>query len=100
MDTTNGKNRKDLSPKYYCKDCGKEISKGSMRCVQCDAKHRIIKEKDMLVTRNELKTLIREKPFTQIGQQFQVSDNAIRKWCDKYHLPRTKKEINSYADEE
>jgi len=39
-------------------------------------------------------------PFTQIGKEFNVTDNAIRKWCDKYKLPRTKKEINKYTDEE
>lgn len=38
--------------------------------------------------------------FTAIGKMFNVSDNAIRKWCDAEHLPRTKKEINSYSDEE
>jgi hypothetical protein len=29
-----------------------------------------------------------------------IDGNAIRKWCDKYNLPRTKKEIKSYSDEE
>lgn len=50
------------------------------------------------VSRNELKQLIRCKPFTQIGKQFSVTDNAIRKWCDRYGLPRTKKEIDKYTD--
>jgi hypothetical protein len=47
-----------------------------------------------------LKKLIRTKPFTQIGKQFNVSDNAIRKWCDNYNLPRKVNEIKSYSDEE
>lgn len=25
---------------------------------------------------------------------------VIAKWCDKYNLPRTKKEINTYSDKE
>lgn len=29
-----------------------------------------------------------ETPFTQIAKQFEVSDNAIRKWCNRYNLPR------------
>ena len=37
--------------------------------------------------------MIRTMPFTVIGQQFGVSDNAIRKWCKKYNLPSTKEEI-------
>ena len=44
--------------------------------------------------------MIRTLPFTQIGTKYGVTDNAIRKWCDKYELPRTKKEIVSYSDEE
>ena len=28
------------------------------------------------------------------------TDNAIRKWCDFYKLPRTKGEINFYSDED
>jgi uncharacterized protein YjcR len=44
--------------------------------------------------------MIRVMPFTQIGEQFGVKDNSIRKWCDSMNLPRTKKEINSYSNEE
>ena len=51
-------------------------------------------------TREELKKLIREVPFIQIGKIYGVSDNSIRKWCDFEKLPRTKKAINSYSDEE
>ena len=54
----------------------------------------------MLVTREELKELIRTKPFTQIGKQFNVSDNAIRKWCGKFNLPRKSTEIKEITDEE
>jgi uncharacterized protein YjcR len=40
--------------------------------------------------RDELKQLIRTLPFTKIGKMFGVSDNAIRKWCNAYNLPRKK----------
>ena len=85
----------------YCIDCGTIISKNSLRCVKCLNKY--VKQKALetsLVTREELKNLIRTIPFTQIGNKFNVTDNAIRKWCDKFNLPCTKKEINSYSDEE
>jgi hypothetical protein len=29
-----------------------------------------------------------------------VTDNAVRKWCDKYKLPRKVSEIKNYTDEE
>ena len=54
----------------------------------------------MPVTREELKQLIRTQTFVSIGQQFNMSDNAIRKWCIKYNLPSKKKDISPYSDEE
>lgn len=44
-------------------------------------------------TRFELIELILTKPFTQIGKEFGVSDNAVRKWCKSETLPYRKKEI-------
>lgn len=87
---------KPVIQKYYCQDCGQEISRGCTRCITCENKNRI---KEVPISRDNLKELIRNKPFTQIGEQFGVSDNAIRRWCVKYQLPRTKKEISSYTDE-
>lgn len=52
------------------------------------------------ISRDELKLLIRTTPFIKIGRRFGVSDNAIRKWCDKYKLPRKVSEIHKYTDEE
>lgn len=51
-------------------------------------------------SREELKDIIRTSPFTSIGKKYNVSDNAIRKWCDSYGLPRKKSIINSYSDKE
>lgn len=99
--------RKDLIQKNTCKKCGKEISKKSTYCIKCYKvieKEKAIKNKknyqNPRVTREELKKLIREEPFTKIGNEYGFSDNAIRKWCKNYSLPYTKKEINSYNDEE
>ena len=102
LETTGSRNpqRKIFAKKYYCKDCGKEISKGSLRCVSCESKHRTISLEDMPVTREELKNLIRTMPFTKIGVKFGVTDNAIRKWCDKFNLPRKVSDIKQYSDEE
>ena len=52
------------------------------------------------ISKEELKQLIRTTPFIEIGKQFGVSDNAIRKWCDKYKLPRKVSEIHNITDEE
>ena len=100
LPTTGSRNRKNVREHFYCIDCGKEVSKNSTRCMACAAKYRIIPEEEMPVSREELKVLIRTKPFTQIGKQFGVSDNAVRKWCDKYGLPRKVNDIKQYSDEE
>lgn len=50
--------------------------------------------------REVLKEMIRNKPFTQIGNEYGVSDNAIRKWCLQYNLPSKKKDINLLSEEE
>jgi hypothetical protein len=40
------------------------------------------------------------KPFTTIAKEYGVSDNAVRKWCDFYNLPRKKGEISKYTNED
>ena len=83
--------------KNYCPTCGKEITWDAYYCADCWAKQQRIVDRP---NREQLKKLIRTTPFTKIGEMFNVSDNAIRKWCDTEHLPRTKREINSYSDDE
>ena len=86
----------------HCIDCGTLIWRGSVRCKACESERRIKenKEKNNRPSREELKKLIRSMPFTTIGTKYGVTDNAIRKWCDSEELPRTKKEINSFSDED
>jgi hypothetical protein len=43
--------------------------------------------------REELKNLIRNFPFTEIGKMYKVTDNAVKKWCKKFNLPSRKKDI-------
>lgn len=83
--------------KFYCKDCGCEITAGSKRCVPCNNKLLRVAERP---DRETLKSLIRNIPFTQIGKQFDVTDNTIRKWCDNYNLPRKTGEIKNISEED
>lgn len=86
----------------YCIDCGKKICTKSIRCDKCN--HKNIRECKLngqpFPTREELKELIREKSFTYIGQKYNLTDNAIRKWCISMNLPYRKKEIKAYTIEE
>lgn len=95
LDTTNGKNiNHKIRIKYHCIDCGKEINKDGKRCKKCADK---MKEKDLPLTKEELKEKIKTTSFTQIGKENNVSDNAVRKWCKKYGLPYRKKDIKQMS---
>lgn len=82
---------------HYCQYCGR-VTTSSNCCTECAHK---MQQKCERPDRNKLKQLIRTTPFTTIGyDMYGVTDNAVRKWCDAYSLPRTKKAIMSYSDEE
>ena len=91
--------RSNIRQKYYCQRCGKEISRSSTRtyCREC---YRFFTRKVERPSREELKKLIKNNSFTQLSRDFQVSDNAIRKWCKAYNLPSSKSEIGKYSIEE
>lgn len=94
------KETRQRQPRHVCKCCGIKINSRSERCKACENLNRRVPLDEMPVTREELKTLIRTTPFTTIGRQFGVSDNAIRKWCDKYSLPRKSTEIKKISDQD
>lgn len=100
---------KDIAKKYQVSDCLiSQINHGKMWYLedqsyplrQKEKQDKQQKEWHCPISRKELKELIRNYPFTKIGNNFGVTDNAIRKWCDKYFLPRTKRDIKKYSDEE
>ena len=89
--------RKNEKRSYDCINCGASISKRSIYCVKCAA---TMRQKVLRPSRKELKFLIRTLSFLEIGKRFNVSDNAIRKWCISENLPSKKREIEKYSDEE
>ena len=81
----------------YCLDCGKEIGNHSTYCRQCAPKHTLQKNykvsKETRPSKDELLELIKTKSFVAIGNIYNVTDNAIRKWCKQEGLPYTKQQI-------
>lgn len=89
--------QKQQKPKEgFCIECNKPIFPGAIRCSKCHTEF----SRNKTLSRDELKLLIRTVPFTQIGKKYGVTDNAVRKWCDNYNLPRKVSEIKQYSDEE
>lgn len=81
----------------YCAHCGKPIDKTATLCFDCEnINRRTVVRPD----RERLKQLIRTESFVQIGKQYGVSDNTIRKWCKAENLPIKKKDIKNFSDKE
>lgn len=89
-----------IGRKSVCSKCGVKITYGAVKCKQCELKSRAIPINEMPVTREELKKLIRITPFTKIASQYGVTDNAVRKQCDKLNLPRKVSDIKAYSEED
>lgn len=110
--------KQNISGKEICPICNVNYkTKKAKMCVPCyntkrkeniipHAIHRQVTDptkywaKNRDITRDELKQLVRSKPFTQIAKDYGVSDNAIRKWCKRNNIPWKKGEIIKYTDEE
>lgn len=72
-------------------------------CVDCRSKfnNEFIKDTNIKRPNREvLKDKIRKNNFTTIGEEYNVSDNTIRKWCKFYGLPFQSRIIKSLSDYE
>lgn len=88
-----------IKSSYECPICGLKKDSHAKLCKSCYDKYRNRKVIDR-PSREELKQKIRTSSFLQIGKEYGVSDNAVRKWCKYYNLPFKAKEIKKYTDEE
>lgn len=84
---------------FSCSMCGTPITLYSKTglCQKC---WNLKKRKIEHPSREVLKDMIRTLSFAEISRKYGVSDSAIRKWCEMENLPRKKKDIMMYSDEE
>lgn len=80
-----------------CPNCGKNITMTAKLCPECAAKASRIVERP---ERQILQAEVYNTSFTALGQKYNVSDNAIKKWCIYYKLPYRRKDINKYTYDE
>lgn len=71
-----------INAESFCK-CGKVKTKKSKSCINC---HSISQRLHPRPEKEELKKLIKTTSILQIAKKFNVSDNAIRRWCNSYSL--------------
>ena len=111
LDTTNGKNKNHgikIVHNSFCKSCGVKVYSDSSYCKSCSVKFREENKRKILekegirkpIIREELKEKIRCLSMIEVGKYYNMSDNAIRKWCDKLDLPKRVTDIKKYSDEE
>lgn len=81
-----------VSAKEICPFCGRLKLKSAKRCKVCDIKTR----RQNIPNRNVLISDLLSLNMTAIGKKYQVSDNAVRKWCQYYNLPYKRKDVLSY----
>ena len=75
--------KKKSARKGFCKNCGAPIWKKSGLCRKCVYLKQRRCERP---SKEQLEHLIRQYPMTTIGKIFNVSDNAVRKWCKIYGI--------------
>lgn len=86
-ETFAGRNARKYSIKYC--ECGKLLTRHNKtgKCIKCFDYSSLVNtrnnEKKFEVVKEELEILIREKPMTEIGKIFGVSDNAVKKRARK-----------------
>lgn len=92
--------RKDIlnipKQKNFCQKCGVKIDNKAFYCWSCYKEE--LTKISARPSREQLKKEIRQFSFKELGRKYGITDNGIRRWCDSFHLPRTKKEILSYSD--
>lgn len=75
--------------KQYCKKCGSELYSYNISGICCKCLHSFKQQPP--ISKHELEKLLFDHSFVYVGKLFNVTDNAVRKWCDKYGLPRHSK---------
>lgn len=87
--------RQKKHKEFKCEMCGITISCGSTLCSQCSG---ISHRKTERPTKDELFNLLQlnNGNFSKVSNIFNMTDNAIRRWCDTYNLPRKSKDYKQY----
>lgn len=93
----NNKQQKERIKNNKCSHCGKPIREEAKTCE--DYWHKLQRKVER-PSREVLKEEIRTTPFLKLSEKYEVSDNAIKKWCKSYGLPYKKSEIKLISDED
>lgn len=91
--------KKKPNKKYYCTECGAEITKDNRTglCKTCANKKMFTKE---IPPKETLINTIKELKFRRsICYKYHVCDHTLNKWLDAYNLPTHIAELHSYIED-
>ena len=87
-----------LTAMKVCPMCGKLISRKAKLCRDC---YYIKRRKISIPSKQQLKNDLREfGSFVGVGRKYNVSDNAVRKWCVKCGIPTKSSVIRALTPSE
>lgn len=83
-ETYSGKRSK--LPQSFC-SCGEKKFKKALNCKKCYHKNQKHKTKIIWPTPELLSKEVWELPLTKLGQKYNISDVAVKKFCKKHSIP-------------
>lgn len=74
---------------HRCQECGITVLYKSKWCKKCANSHIKRHYKHRKLSKEEVNNVLIQNNgnFTKAAEQFDITDNALRKWCIKYNLP-------------
>ena len=90
------KHKPKPKPQHFCAHCGKPLKTTSATlCLSC-VNRRVLDRPTPI----EIAQTVKEKGFFRGAKDYGVSDNAVRRWCDEYGIPRHTKQLVAWLDDE
>lgn len=80
----------------YCDRCGKKITKENSKTGLCNSCYKLTTRKvENRPCKEDLYDLLIKHSFAYVGKLYGVTDNAVRKWCESYGIPKNSKYYRS-----
>lgn len=83
-----------------CKFCGKEFISNRANAKYCSRSCSSKAQEHLNITKEELINDFKiHKTYVGVGNKYNVSDKAVYKWCKKFGLPTSAKDMKSFLNE-